>query len=207
MYFIVDEIYFSTDCPSLREFALKNKFKVINRPDHLATSNSDPEEVYLHAYKHITNEKKNIKVEFLVLLMANCVTITSEKIIEGINILRSNPEYDSAVTVSSYNSYSPHRARKLDQNGLLKPFISFEKFEDHSLVRADRNALGNVWFADMGVSIVRPHCLTEWEDGLPPQKWMGKNIYPLKQTAGFDIDYEYELPMIENWLRRFGGYN
>ena len=58
----------------------------------------------------------------------------------------------------------------------------------------------------MGVSIVRPHCLYDWEDGLPPQKWMGKNIYPIKQEAGFDIDYKYELPMVENWLKQYGGY-
>ena len=38
------------------------------------------------------------------------------------------------------------------------------------------------------------------------KKWMGKNIYPIKQEAGFDIDYKYELPMVENWLKQYGGY-
>jgi len=203
---LVDEIYYSTDCPLLKEFAQNNDYQVINRPDALARSDSNPEEVFLHAYNAILNDLKIKQTELIVLLMANCVTITSEKIIEGINILRQNPEYDSAVTVSSFNSYSPHRARKLDKNGLLMPFIAFDKFEEKNLVKADRNALGDVWFADMGVSIVRPHCLYDWEKGLPPQKWMGEKIYPLKQEAGFDIDYKYELPMVENWLKQFGGY-
>tara|TARA_B100001142_G_scaffold289917_1_gene307024 strand:+ start:216 stop:947 length:732 start_codon:yes stop_codon:yes gene_type:complete len=203
---LIGQIYFSTDCPSLKKFANKNKYKVIDRPEFLARSESNPEEVFLHAYNHLLDDLKGEKIELIVLLMANCVTITPKKIIEGIKVLRDKPEYDSAVTVSSYNSYSPHRARKINHKGLLDPFIPFDKFEEKKLVKADRNALGDVWFADMGVSIVRPHCLYDWENGLPPQKWMGKNIYPIKQEAGFDIDYKYELPMVENWLKQYGGY-
>ena len=132
--------------------------------------------------------------------------ITPEKINEGIEKLRTNSEYDSAVTVSSYNSYSPHRARKINKDGLLEPFIPFDKFHDSTQIKADRNSLGNVWFADMGVSIVRPHCLINWQDGVLPQKWMGNKIFPIEQIGGFDIDYEYELPMVEKWLNTFGGY-
>lgn len=203
---LIDEIYFSTDCPKIKSFAKSNNYKIIDRPKELAQSDSNPEEVFLHAYEQILTKQNIDDVEMLVLLMANCVTITAEKILEGIETLRSNPEYDSAVTVSSYNSYSPHRARKIGKDGLLKPFIPFEKFQEKKKIRAERSALGNVWFADMGVSIVRPHCLINWEEGLLPQKWMGNKIYPIKQEAGFDIDYEYELPMVENWLKKFGGY-
>jgi CMP-N-acetylneuraminic acid synthetase len=201
---LIDEIYFSTDCPKMKDFAHKENYKIIDRPNELAQSDSNPEEVFLHAYEQILNEKNIKEVEMLVLLMANCVTITKEKILEGIKVLRANDKYDSAVTVSSYNSYSPHRARKIDENGLLQPFIPFEKFEEKNKIRAERSALGNVWFADMGVSIVRPHCLINWDKGLLPQKWMGNKIYPIKQEAGFDIDYEYELPMVQNWLKMFG---
>ena len=203
---LVDEIYFSTDCPSLKEFAHINNYKIIDRPPALAKGDSNPEEVFLHAYNQILKDKKIKEVELIVLLMANCVTITSEKIIEAIKVLRNNPHYDSAVTVSSYNSYSPHRARQIGDNGFLEPFVPFEKYDQNRSIKADRNALGDVWFADMGVSVVRPHCLYEWEKGLLPQKWMGKNIYPIKQEAGFDIDYKHELPMVERWLKEFGGY-
>jgi len=202
----INHIYCSTDCPDLKEFSYDNNIVVIDRPSELATSTSNPEDVFLHAYNTILNDYPNVKIELLVLLMANCVTITPEKINEGIEKLRTNPEYDSAVTVSSYNSYSPHRARKINKDGLLEPFIPFDKFQDSTQIKADRNSLGNVWFADMGVSIVRPHCLINWQDGVLPQKWMGNKIYPIEQIAGFDIDYEYELPMVENWLNTFGGY-
>ena len=129
---LIDQIYFSTDCPKMKNFAQEKKYKIIDRPVELSQSHSNPEEVFLHAYEQILIEEKINKVELLVLLMANCVTITAEKIIDGIKILRSNPEYDSAITVSSYNSYSPHRARKIDKDGLLQPFLPFEKFQEKS---------------------------------------------------------------------------
>ena len=47
---------------------------------------------------------------------------------------------------------------------------------------------------------MRPRCLENLESGLLPQKWMGNNIYPLKQDGGFDIDYEYQLASVESWL-------
>ena len=202
----IDKFYFSTDCPSLKNFARENKIDVIDRPEELATSDAFPELVFAHGYDEIKKRNPAKDVEFLVLLMANCVTITSDKIIEGIKVLRENPDYDSAVTVSSYNTYSPHRARKLDKDGLLQPFVPFENFDEKVEIVADRNAMGDVWFADMGVSIIRPRCLVDWESNLLPQRWMGNKIYPIEQSAGFDVDYIYEIPLVEHWLKEYGGY-
>ena len=64
--------------------------------------------------------------------------------------------------------------------------------------------MGDVWYADMGCSVVRPHCLEKLDDGLLPQKWMGKKIHPLIQEGGLDIDYLYEVPIAEGWLKRNG---
>jgi hypothetical protein len=61
-----------------------------------------------------------------------------------------------------------------------------------------------VWFADMGVSIIRPRCLEDLNYGLLPQKWMGQKIYPLKQWGGCDVDFEWQVPMVEYWLRKHG---
>jgi hypothetical protein len=33
---------------------------------------------------------------------------------------------------------------------------------------------------------------------------MGKKIYPLKQWGGCDIDYEWQVPQAEYWLRKHG---
>ena len=44
-------------------------------------------------------------------------------------------------------------------------------------------------------------CLEKLKDGLLPQKWMGKKIAPIKSYAGFDIDYDWQFPLLEHRLR------
>jgi hypothetical protein len=56
----------------------------------------------------------------------------------------------------------------------------------------------------MGLSVVRPECLENLDDGLLPQKWMGQKIYPLKQWGGLDVDFEWQLPQVEYWLKKHG---
>src|SRR5207302_50909 len=63
---------------------------------------------------------------------------------------------------------------------------------------------GDVYFADMSTSIVRPHCLENLRSGMLPQRWMGNRIFPLKQWGGCDVDYEWQVPQVEFWLRKHG---
>ncbi|CAK0758901.1 hypothetical protein CCP2SC5_2530002 [Azospirillaceae bacterium] len=137
-----------------------------------------------------------------MLLMANAPTISPEIIEDGIQALRQDQTLDSAVTVSCYNMWSPLRARRISDNGVLEPFTPFEAFGDPKTLNCDRDSQGDVWFADMGVSIVRPRNLDFLENGLLPQKWMGQRIHPLKQVAGLDVDYEWQLPQAIHWLEK-----
>jgi len=128
--------------------------------------------------------------------------IMPEIIDKGIEVLRKNKNIDSAVTVSDYNIWSPIRARKVGADGLLHPFVPFEQFEFK--VDSNRQKLDTVYFHDCGASVVRPSCIENIKEGLLPQKWMGKKIYPLKQVGGLDIDYKYEIPLVESWLKEKG---
>jgi hypothetical protein len=123
---------------------------------------------------------------------------------EGIDALRADPDADSAVTVSIYNMWSPLRARRLDGHGYLQPFVPFETFGDPATLNCDRDSQGDVFFADMGASIVRPRCFEHMEDGLLPQKWMGRKILPIRQWGGLDVDYPWQMPLVEHWLREHG---
>jgi len=123
---------------------------------------------------------------------------------EAVKVLRENPDYDSAVTVSRYNMYSPVRARRVGRDGLLQPFIPFEAYPKEIKINCDRDAQGDVYFADVCLSVVRPRCLENLEGGILPQKWMGRKIYPIKQWGGLDVDYEWQLPQVEFWLRKSG---
>ena len=207
----VDIIFLSTDSGKYKEIGKEYGIEIIDRPHELATREALGEDAFAHGYRVIKNklraqgskEDKN-DIEFMVLLFCNAATITAKNIDRGIEILRKHPKYDSAVTVSCYNMWSPLRARKIDKDGLLKPFVPFEMFGNPQTLDCNRDSQGNVWFADMGVSVVRPHCLEDLSYGLLPQKWMGQKIYPLKQWGGCDVDFEWQIPIVEYWLRKHG---
>lgn len=202
----IDKVYLSTDCEQLMAIAEANEVEVIVRPDYLCTKEALGEHAYVHGYEEIRRRNPDSPIEILVLLFCNAATIAPETIEDGIRALRARPEVDSAVTVSRYNMWSPLRARKRDAHGLLQPFVPFETFGDPKTLNCDRDSQGDVLFADMGVSIVRPRNLENLEEGMLPQKWMGRNIWPLPQEAGCDVDYEWQIPVVEWWLRRYGGY-
>jgi len=202
----INEIYLSTDSEAYKNIGREQGILIIDRPPELATKKALAEEAFAHGYRFIKNKlKKNDKeIELMVLLFCNAATILAETIDKGIEVLRVNPDYDSAVTVSCYNMWSPLRARKINEDGLLCPFVPFEIYGNPKTLNCDRDSQGDAWFADMGISIVSPHCLEDLSYGLLPQKWMGQKIYPLKQWGGCDVDFEWQIPLVEYWLRKHG---
>jgi len=196
----VDEVFMSTDCPKLTALAKKYHVHLIKRPKYLASKKALGEDAFIHGYKKITQTIG--EQEFIVLLHCNSATVTAQMIDEGVRVLRENPDYDSAVSVSKYNMWSPLRARRVDEDGLLKPFVPLDVFGDPKTLNCDRDSQGDVFFADMGLSIVRPRCLDHIENGQLPQKWMGQKIYPLKQEGGCDVDYEFQMAQTEFWIKK-----
>ena len=199
----IDEIYVSTDSSKIIEVARKFGVQIIDRPPELATKSALGEDAYVHGYEYI-RDSLDEPIEMVVLLFCNAPTILGETLDKGIQVLRENEELDSAVTVSSYNMWSPIRARKIGPDGLLHPFVPLESFGELNAVNCDRDSQGDIFFADMSVSIVRPRCLENLDYGVLPQRWMGQRIYPLKQWGGCDVDYDWQVPGVEHWLRQHG---
>jgi hypothetical protein len=201
----VDRVYISTDSEKIKEIGKKYSARIIDRPKKLCNSSALGENVFIHGYNVIKKELSDEKavIDIIVLMHCNSPTILAETIDDGVSVLRNNPDIDSAVTVSRYNMWSPLRARKIGEDGLLHPFVPFEVFGNPKTLNCDRDSQGDVWFADMGVSIVKPRCLEHIETGLLPQKWMGQKIYPLKQWGGCDVDYQWQIPQVEYWIREY----
>ena len=197
----INKVYLSTDDDQLKKIGKELGIHCIDRPAYLSSDTALGEDAFVHGYKEIS---KNIKkIELIILMFCNSGTINSKNISKGISIMRKNTTFDSAVTVSCYNMWSPLRARKLNNNGLLEPFVPFETFGNPKELNCDRDSQGNVYYADMGCSVVRPRCLDDLKNGLLPQKWMGKNIAPIYQEAGFDVDYPWQIPILEWWLKKY----
>ena len=202
----VERIFVSTDSPEIMTIAKAHDAELIDRPPELATKQALGEDVFAHGYYEIKNTLKNegLDIELIVLLFANAATLTGDLIDEGIDILRTNEIFDSAVTTSVYNMWSPLRARKLGDDGCLLPMVPFESFGDPRTLNCDRDSQGDVHFADMSISVVRPECLEDMAEGLLPQKWMGQRIASIPNWGGCDVDYEWQVPMVEFWLRKHG---
>ena len=196
----IDRNFISTDDPELMEIGRNVGFQVIERPDYLATDDALGDEAYKHGYEVICDQIGE-KPELLVLLFCNAPTVTPHQISEGIEMLRRDPTADSAVTVSRYNMYSPTRARTISKDGSLQPYISFEHHPSSDSINCDRDSQGDVWFADVAVSVIRPENLEKLASGLLPQKWMGTRILPIMNEAGLDVDFEWQIGQVSWWLQ------
>jgi hypothetical protein len=202
----IERIFVSTDSPELMTIAKEHGAELIERPPELASKEALGEDAFVHGYNEIKKRlrKKDLDIELVVLLFANGATLNKDLIDQGVDILRNDESFDSAVTTSVYNMWSPLRARKLDADGCLHPMVPFEAFGDPRTLNCDRDSQGDVHFADMAVSVVRPKCLENLSEGLLPQKWMGQSIAPIPNWGGCDVDYEWQIPMVEFWLRKHG---
>ena len=195
----IDRIFVSTDSPALKKSAGKFSATVIDRPPELATSEALTEDVLTHAYNVISAEIGE-DPEMVVLLFANTPATDVSLIEEGISLLREDETLDSCFSVVKYDMFSPTRARKI-VNDLLVPFVEPEYFGE---VTSIRDSQGEVFFADLSVQILRPSCFSQIDDGMPPLKWMGQKCRGLKHDFGFDLDEEWQIPVLEYWLRKRG---
>lgn len=198
----INKVYLSTDDPKLVKIAKSLDIEIINRPKHLASDKALGEDAFKHGYEEILKRENNT-IELMVLLFCNSATVSLKSINKGISILNKNSFFDSAVTVSRYNMWSPIRARKLSNDGSLEPFVPFGAYDNSKEINCDRDGMGDIWFADMGCSIIRPCCLEKLDSGLLPHRWMGKKIAPIYQEAGFDVDYEWQIPLLEWWIKKY----
>ena len=193
----VDDVYLTTDSQEIAEIGKQYGAKIIWRPPELCTDTAEHEGVIVHGYKYMV-EKLQLQVDIIVMLMCNCATITAKTINNGIDILENNPEADSCVTVSEYSEHNVARAMKIEE-GRLRPFINPDLLRGST---SNRNSLGKTYFCDGGAWIFRARCMDL--KGKPPYRWMGKNIVPLIQQDGLDVDNEKGLVLTEYWLKKYG---
>jgi len=196
----VDKHYISTDDEILMEIGKQNNFEVIERPSFLSGDKILSDDVYIHAYDYIKQNNVGRKIDIVVMLMCNAPVITGEKITEGINVLRKDKKYDSAITVSKYNMWSPVRAHLIGDDNLLHSFMDIKKLENFKDINCDRDSQGDIWFPDSGAFISRSHCFEQVNYDSPAHKLIGNKIYPIKQELGLDVDYKWQIPQVEEWI-------
>lgn len=194
----IDEVYVSTDSEEIKEIGRKNGAYIIDRPDYLCTRTAKHQDAMVHGYEYVKGLGKDI--ELVVLLQCNAPFILPKQLSEGIRVLRSHSEFDSAATVSEYSAFSPARARLIGKNGEICNFLSQEQLKG---ANSERDSLGKIYFTD-GTFIVRPKCLEKIETGMLPYPWMGQKAYAISNWGGLDVDTAWQIPQVEYWLKAEG---
>lgn len=195
--------FLNTDDPDLELIGRNLNHTLLKRPTELANNSALGDDVFQYSYKQVISKFPELANHLIVLLFCNAPTINAKLIDDAIDLLSEDNYADSVVSASRFNMYSPLRARKLDkEKKYLTPFVPFETFGDPRTLNCDRDSQGDVLFANMSLSVVRPKCLLNISNGLLPQKWMGQNIKPIFQEFGCDIDYEWQIPLIEDWIEK-----
>jgi len=193
----IEKIFVSTDSFAIKKIAKENGAEIIDRPASLASDSALVEDVIVYSYNEML--KRVGEIEIFVLLFCNTATIRKGIIDEGIEKLLQDKTLDSAVSVSKYNEYSPVRAKRIDQEGLIQPYLDI-KIEGAT---CDRDTAEPCYFCDCSVWVLRNTCVN-LNNGILPFRWMGKKSVPLYQEGGLDIDHFYGIAHTIAWLEKFG---
>jgi hypothetical protein len=190
----VRRYYVVTGSPAVKAVALQNDAVIIDPPPvHDAP---DAEAQLRKGLSFILDDLKTDKetVELLAVFFSNAPAVTGGLLEEGIDALRADATLDSAVSVSPFNRWNPFFAKGENASThLLEPFVPG---------KADKR--GDVWYPDWGVQVLRPKTVEAAAAGTPPFPWLGKKVLPLKQWGGGPIDYQWQIPSAEYWLKKHG---
>lgn len=186
----ISKHFLSTDSPKLKAIGHKHGFNIINRPNFLFGEKVYAYDVFADTHE-IIRDSGTKGADILVLCLCNAPLFSQEMVEEGIEILKNDPEMDSVVTVSANSFYSLDRAFVMNDKGLLDALDS-------------KQATQRLWFPNHGLIVTRSRVLEGYSREKWPYRWLGKNVYPLKQWGAKDVDYESDIPSTEYSLRRLG---
>lgn len=197
-----DKLYVSTDSKSIADIGKPYGAVHIVRPPELATPDALTEDALLHAYEYIRSDLGiDVKIDTITLLFCNNPAINVNLLKEAIAFTAVTDEYDSCFSVVKYDMFSPARARRLDENGEMHPFVDLSSMGNVSSIR---DSQGATYFCDLSIQVMKPICFEEMESGQLPFKWQGKKSKAIETDFGFDIDSEWQFVVIEHWLRKHG---
>ena len=187
----VRRVYVVTDSPPVKAAALQYDAIIVDPP----AGRTSTQDFLLHGYRHAVADlaREGAVPELVVMLSSNAPAVTKDMVDNGIEALLDRPELDSALSVAPLERWTPALARSQGPDGLLAPYLP----------AAGPGPSGQVWYPTGGVAVLRPRCLeTPCGDG--PMPWLGRKVLPLKSWGGGPIDFLWQLPSLEFWLRKNG---
>jgi D-3-phosphoglycerate dehydrogenase len=194
----VDQVFVTTDAPSIARVARHQGVGIIERPPELSGPIVALEAILTHGYGSI-RKAVGEELEALIVLLCNAPTVTGGLIDQGIEMLLSNPRLDGVMSVSLHNEFHPSYAMQLGNQGCLIP---------HPEVMKSATGLLDAYFPDALLWVLRPESFFgRAVDHVLPSRIVNcatQRIAPLIHEGYGDVDYVWQVPAIETWLRRQG---
>ena len=195
----IDEIFVSTECPLIKEEALKYGAKIIDRPKDLAQAMTN----HGDAIKHGAIESEKMlgeEINIITILLGNTAYNRGEDIDKTIEVLNKNEEATSCMTVWQAQDDHPYRAITINEKGYLKGSLKLNSTD------TNRQSYPDVYFYDQGPWSVRYKALMSskrGETGPACWWWMGNNCIPLVRpwVTGKDVHTQFDVEMTKGWLK------
>jgi len=194
----VDRVYVTTDSPAIARVARHSGINVVERPSELTGPSVTLEPILVHGYDAVTKDL-GLEPEALVVLLCNAPTVTGGLIDKGIEVLLKNDNLDAVMSVSRHNEYHPRYVLRLNRDGLLASPV-----DDAARLSPQEDAYfpdSLFWVLrpqrvfDGTFKTVQPNCIVNCST---------KQVFPLIHEGYGDVDYLWQIPAIEDWLRRQG---
>jgi len=199
---LVDAVAISTNSPAMAQIAQSAGASVILRPPELCSPTVDMGEVFRHAVTSL-DEQKGKHTDVLVILLANAPAVTSDLIDRAVTLLQEKTSYDSVATVAVHNEYNPMHACFVTGSQDLVSFLPAPL--SRGMADWSRDKLGDICFIDNCLRVVRRSALfSTTAPNRLPHLWMGERTAPIIHQGGFDVDYDWQIPGVERWLRQHG---
>ena len=182
--------YVVTSTPAVKGVALQNDAVIVDPPKAAGA-----EAALRHGFQYVLEDLKTDKetLNLLIVFFANAPAVTGGLLQDGLDALESRAELDSAVTVSPFKRWKPDCAQNLSEDGLLESYGAKAPAGD-----------AEVWYPDYAAQLLRPNCLEGKCSGSQPFPWLGKKVLALKQWGVGPIDYHWQVPAVEYWLKKHG---
>jgi D-3-phosphoglycerate dehydrogenase len=194
----VDRVFVTTDSPAIERVATGLGVTTLPRSPEVSGPSVRLTEVVVEAAAQAARAIGEMP-EAIVLLLCNAPTVTEGLIDHGVEVLRNDPSLDAVISVSLHNEFHPSYALRMGDGGLLRPYT------------ADREALrkkDEAYFPDALLWVFRPNVLSAAPREQVLSEWImdcaSHRVFPLVHEGYGDVDYVWQVPAVEEWLRRHG---
>ncbi len=197
----IKNIYISSDDERILKGGKKLGCKILNRPKKLATDRALLSDAMQDAVSKVI--KLEPKLKYVIFLLCNSPCFTSEELKMGIKIIKTKKKIETVTTISKLNMFSPVRAKKIKAKKLYN-FIENKTLIKYTALSGDRDQSTDCYFCTNAFSVSKINILKNMSKNPWPFKWMGKNVeYIMQRDSLGDIDFEWQLPAVEWWIKKY----